>query len=156
MQSLPAATQFEIGLDSMSSVLSKISLGTSEGNSFLSIIEKDIYNLKNDIEMVLFKSLTFHSKSKDILGNILFTVTESNFVLTDILTLLQNSVAVDNKRIKAENNWKEKLYNTFLNQDSLSTVNEGYSKIDNFLESIDKNVSNIFKKLSGETTDKIH
>lgn len=154
MQSLPAATQFEIGLDSMSSVLSKISLGTSEGNSFLSIIEKDIYNLKNDIEMVLFKSLTYHSKSKDILGNILFTVTESNFVLTDILTLLQNSVAIDNKRIKSENNWKEKLYNTFLNQDSLSTVNEGYSKTDRFLESIDKNVSNIFKKLTGGKLDK--
>lgn len=154
MQSLPAVSQFEIGLDSMSSILSKISLGTTDGNSFLNIIEKDIFNMKNDIEMVLFKSLTYHSKSKDISTAILITTTQTNELLTDILTFLQNGVAIDNGRNRNENTWREKLYKTFLEQEQISIGDGGSSSSDNYLKSIEKNVSNIFKKLTGGKLDK--
>jgi hypothetical protein len=132
MQSIEAPNQFEIGLDSMSSILSKIALGTNDGNSFLNIIEKDIFNFKENVEISLVKLFDYTTKKYDALKKLVFSSELLNYQLQDIYDLLGKKDI--NKKNIIESNKEIKIIEK-----------ENYSDI--FLKTISENTTKILKNL---------
>jgi hypothetical protein len=140
MQSIEAPNQFEIGLDSMSSILSKIALGTNDGNSFLNIIEKDIFNFKENVEISLVKLFDYTSKKYDALKKLVFSSELLNHQIDDLISIISNK----------NNVTKEKLSENDLLNDLSNSINERNNIILEELvknnEITDKNLNEIFKK----------
>lgn len=144
MKSIPAPTQFELGLDSMSSILSKIALGTTDGNSFLINMEKNLNNILDAVDIPVMKMLMFSSKKYDALRELVIQTKLTNFQLQDIYESL-------NKTIKSTK--PEVLLATPITQ-VVKNIPTNEIKNDLFLKVIAENTTKILKNLiSGKSKE---
>lgn len=154
MQSVQSS-QAEIGLSSITDILSNISFGTNTGNDFLHLLSKDFFNFKESTAISLVDITSYVSKKYDIMKNVLLSNEMLNYQLDDITVLIEKFTK--NKQISNDDSNINKYLkfltkqdnNTQLNSVTKSSPNETNDILSNLLKSVD----NIFKKITGTSKE---